>query len=102
MEIIIFVHNTKRHSERVKDKMDHRMENTEEQQPEKSDAKDSIMSKIQQLGETSHDHRLAFCFFIKELIQRIAHCLFQRGPFYGRCFRRFSHDRADELSSLYN
>lgn len=29
------------------------MENTEEQQPEKSDAKDSIMSKIQQLGETS-------------------------------------------------
>ena len=33
--------------------MDHRMENTEEQQPEKSDAKDSIMSKIQQLGETS-------------------------------------------------
>ena len=51
MEIIIFVHNTKRHSERVKDKMDHRMENTEEQQPEKSDAKDSIMSKIQQLGE---------------------------------------------------
>ncbi|WP_049628488.1 ClpP family protease [Bacillus sp. JFL15] len=33
--------------------MEHRMENTEEQQPEKSDAKDSIMSKIQQLGETS-------------------------------------------------
>lgn len=53
METRIFVHNTKRHSERVKNKMDHRMENTEEQQPEKSDAKDSIMSKIQQLGETS-------------------------------------------------
>lgn len=33
--------------------MDHRMENTEEERPEKNDAKDSIMNKIQQLGETT-------------------------------------------------
>ncbi|MCG8395180.1 ClpP family protease [Bacillus atrophaeus] len=33
--------------------MDERMEKTEEQQPEKTDGKDSIMSKIQQLGETA-------------------------------------------------
>ncbi|MEC1289330.1 translocation-enhancing protein TepA [Bacillus mojavensis] len=33
--------------------MDHRMENTEEERPEKKDAKDSIMNKIQQLGETT-------------------------------------------------
>ncbi|MGX4765959.1 translocation-enhancing protein TepA [Bacillus mojavensis] len=33
--------------------MDHRMENTQEERPEKNDAKDSIMNKIQQLGETT-------------------------------------------------
>lgn len=33
--------------------MDHRMENTEEERPEKNDAKDSIMNKIQRLGETT-------------------------------------------------
>ncbi|ADM37775.1 translocation-enhancing protein TepA [Bacillus spizizenii ATCC 6633 = JCM 2499] len=33
--------------------MDHRMENAEEERPEKNDAKDSIMNKIQQLGETT-------------------------------------------------
>ncbi|MCY8623698.1 translocation-enhancing protein TepA [Bacillus spizizenii] len=33
--------------------MDHRMKNAEEERPEKNDAKDSIMNKIQQLGETT-------------------------------------------------
>ncbi|MCY7981849.1 translocation-enhancing protein TepA, partial [Bacillus inaquosorum] len=33
--------------------MDHRMENTEEERSDKNDAKDSIMNKIQQLGETT-------------------------------------------------
>lgn len=33
--------------------MDHRMENTEEERPEKNDAKDSIMNKIQQLDRKS-------------------------------------------------
>ncbi|KAF1681200.1 translocation-enhancing protein TepA [Bacillus mexicanus] len=33
--------------------MDHRIENKEEERPEKNDAKDSIMNKIQQLGETT-------------------------------------------------
>ena len=82
--------------------MDHRMENTEEERPEKNDAKDSIEQRyfIQSRLEGQKiktgaapvfsqslyfhnnwdDHRFTFRFFIKELVQSLVKRRFRSCP----------------------